>query len=351
MKKLLAAILTAALAFGCVTLFAGCSASIGYILNEDEDGNKYYTVYCSGYSAALDGELVIPSYYGEEEEGTYAPVTEIAAQAFANSGYTKVTIPSTITVIGNAAFAYCYKLQEVVFEDGIQLSSIPRGMFGYCSRLDNVILPDSVTSVGAMSFYYCESLSSVTLPEGLTEIGAEAFEACTSLSYITLPESLTTVGALAFYSSGLKEIVIPENVCDRVYETEDSSATEYGLGLGAFHSCQSLERAVVLGKIETLRSGVFGYCIAMTEIYLPETITCIEGAMYDSNGDFYCGHAFHSDSALEDVYFAGTEEQWNSIDIVTASVSSSGVTYDNSAVVNAEKHYAAILSLINMYDL
>lgn len=347
MKKILAATFAAVIAFACLPVLSGCSASVSYQLNEDEEGNKYYTVYCTGYTSSLKGELVIPSYYGEEGTDAYAPVTEIASQAFANTYYSKVTIPSTITTIGSAAFAYCYSLGEVVFEEGIKLSAIPRGMFGYCSDLTQITVPDGVTGIAPMAFLGCSSLSSVTLPEGITIIGAQAFESCTELASITLPQSLKTIGDLAFYSSGLKQIIIPENVCDvTTVKTDENgeevTTTTYGVGMGAFHSCLSLERAVVLGKIGTIRSGSFGYCTALAEIYLPETVEKIEGVFYASDGSIYCGHAFHNDAELKDVYFAGASSQWDAIEIDNESITNNGATYNNSAITDAQKHYQSV---------
>lgn len=345
MKKILAAVLVAAFALACLPAFSGCSASVSYQLNVDDDGNKYYTVYGTGYNPSLSGELVIPSYYGEEGTDSYAPVTEIAQEAFAGTSFTKVTIPATVTEIGSASFARSYHLTEVVFEEGISLDYIAQGMFGYCSSLVKIEIPYGVSLIKRLAFCGCTLLASVNIPDTVTVIGAEAFESCSALTSVNLPESLTTIGELAFYSSGLTEVVIPANVRDIITVSEDDgeqTSTTYGIGMGAFHSCIDLEKAAVLGKIETVRPGAFGYCTALKEIYLPETVTKIEGPYYTSDGDFYCGHAFHNDGELKDVYFAGTAAQWEAIDIENQSYSNNGASYDNSAVINAEKHYGIV---------
>ena len=115
--------------------------------------------------------------------------------------------------------------------------------------------------------------------------------------------------------------------------------TDYGLGYAAFHSCTSLEKAEVGKGITVLRSGVFGYCTALKEIYLPENLKKVEGAYY-KNGNLECGHAFHSDEALTDIYFAGSEEKWEAVEKVMTPIKEQGTVYDNSALNRAQKHFA-----------
>lgn len=347
---MVAAFLAVVLCVMCLPLLSGCKAGLVYTLNTDEEGNKYYVLSSSGFASSLKGELEIPEYYGEGEN--YAPVTEIAQQGLAGTAYTKITVPETVKTIGVAAFSYDYSLKEVVFADGIEIEEIPQGAFGYCESLQKIVVPDSVKSIGYMAFYECENLSSVILPEGLEIIYAEAFEGCQALGEITLPQTLTTIGSLAFYTSGLTEIVIPDSVRDiEITLTDENGDTQldddgnpvtsvmYGLGYAAFHTCESLTKAVVGSGVTVLRSGVFGYCPALKEIYLPAGLEEVEGAYYVESS-FYYGHPFHNDTALTDVYYAGTEEQWKALlkKVDDTSVSSNGATYDNSALLNAQIH-------------
>ena len=55
-------------------------------------------------------------------------------------------------------------------------------MFGYCSSLTNIIIPDSVTSIGAFAFVSCDSLTNIIIPDSVTSIGDAAFECCTNLT-------------------------------------------------------------------------------------------------------------------------------------------------------------------------
>lgn len=331
-KKFLAAIVAALMLIACVPFISGCSASLNYTLSDD---GSHYIASCSGFKSSLKGELVI----AEEYKGL--PVTEIAQEGFRGTGISKLTVPASITKIGMAAFANCNFLTEAEFASGSPLTEIAQGAFGYCIRLSKVTLPEAVEKIGIYSFIGCENLETVSLPETVTEIGLEAFEDCSALSSIDLPDGLKSIGALAFYNAGLTEITIPASVEDTTYtDDEGEPQTKYGIGVGAFHSCVSLKKAVVNAQIQTLASGTFGYCIALEEVGLPATLKKIEGHIM--NGDkLYIGHAFHNCTALNTVRFAGTQEQWSAITKENEEYKYSGATFNNDAIINATKVFNA----------
>jgi hypothetical protein len=124
-------------------------------------------------------------------------VTSIGDSAFANSGLTSVTIGNGVISIGQNAFSYCSGLTSVTIGDSV--TSIGSQAFSGCGGLTSVIIGDSVISIGDSAFYDCSGLTSVTLPASLTTIGSSAFSNCTSLTSVTLPASLTTIGSYAFY--------------------------------------------------------------------------------------------------------------------------------------------------------
>ncbi|MBR2886833.1 MAG: leucine-rich repeat protein, partial [Bacteroidales bacterium] len=80
------------------------------------------------------------------------------------------------------------------------VTSIGNGAFVYCTSLTSVTIPNSVTSIEDVVFQHCSSLTSVTIPNGVTSIGMGAFADCTSLTSITIPESVTSIGDYAFNS-------------------------------------------------------------------------------------------------------------------------------------------------------
>ena len=79
--------------------------------------------------------------------------------------------------------------------------------FSHCTSLTSVTIPDSVTSIGEYAFSSCTSLTSVTIPDSVTSIGNNAFYNCTSLTSVTIGNSVTSIGHGAFTRcTSLKEV-------------------------------------------------------------------------------------------------------------------------------------------------
>lgn len=338
-KSLIAIIAAAAIATFSVPMFSGCSANVGYLLKTDENGNQYYSVGVEGNKLAMDGELVIPS----EHDGL--PVKEIESGAFTNTKVSKVTIPTTIEIIGTAAFAYNNSLKEVVFEEGSEIDTISWGLFGNCVSLEKVNIPSTVKTIDGYAFYNCRRFEQIDFPLTLEYINENAFEGCSALSSVEFPQSLKRIGDFAFYNcTSIQSIDLPDGMVDteqplldengeQVKDEKGNPATQFipAVGAGSFHTCLSLKTAKIGAGSTVIESGVFGYCTALEEIYLPAGLKEIRGALYKS-GQFYMGHAFHHDGALARIHFGGTQEQWSSVKINNTAVTVNGGTFDNSAI-------------------
>ncbi len=92
---------------------------------------------------------------------------------------TSVTIPDSVTSIGNGAFEYCFDLASVTI--GNSVKSIGRSAFSSCIRLTSVTIPDSVESIGEYAFDSCHRLTSVTIGNSVESIGKWAFRDCSKL--------------------------------------------------------------------------------------------------------------------------------------------------------------------------
>lgn len=88
---------------------------------------------------------------------------------------------------GNKFVELVQRTIKTVTEDDLQGSTFISALaFGGCSELTSVTIPDSVTSIGQQAFYYCSGLTSVTIGNGVTSIGKQAFYDCSSLTSVTM---------------------------------------------------------------------------------------------------------------------------------------------------------------------
>ena len=122
---------------------------------------------------------------------------------------TLVTIPNSVTAIGDQAFAGCRGLTSVTIPNSV--TSIGDWAF-YVSGLTSVTIGNGVTSIGDRAFMFCSSLTSVTIGDNVTAIGDWAFYNCYRLTSIIIPNNVTTIGNLAFSGCQLYSITIGNNV-------------------------------------------------------------------------------------------------------------------------------------------
>lgn len=128
-------------------------------------------------------------------------VRAIATKAFEFYDEVKtVTIPASVSVIGERAFFSCDSLKEIVIPDNVV--EIGNYAFGNCFALESVTLGKGTKTIGQRAFRDCAKLISVTLPEGVESIGPRAFNGCDELYEISLPSTLTFIGGNAFTGCG-----------------------------------------------------------------------------------------------------------------------------------------------------
>jgi hypothetical protein len=89
-------------------------------------------------------------------------------------------------------------LTNVTISNGVK--SIGQDSFFGCVGLTAIIIPGSVTIIGAYAFFICTNLTNVTIRNGVANIGQGAFFGCVGLSGVTIPNSVTSIGAYAFDS-------------------------------------------------------------------------------------------------------------------------------------------------------
>ena len=143
-------------------------------------------------------------------------VTDIGDNAFGLCLELKsITIPKSVTNIGNEAFLRCSALTSIKVEKGNPnydsrnncnaiIETETNTLITGCK---NTIIPNSVTSIGNVAFFDCAKLTSITFPSSLTSIGEDAFFNCTELKSITIPKDVLSIGYGAFgATSNLKKV-------------------------------------------------------------------------------------------------------------------------------------------------
>lgn len=123
-------------------------------------------------------------------------VVRIGNNAFISTGLRSISIPNSVTEIGNYALAYNYSLAGITLPTG--LTYINYALCYGDTSLTGITIPNRVTSIYAYAFGYCSNMNNVTLPEACTSIGNSAFVNCSNLDYIEIPGAVTSIGSGAF---------------------------------------------------------------------------------------------------------------------------------------------------------
>ena len=227
-------------------------------------------------------------------------VTTIGDNAFAGcTGLTSITIPNSVTSIGENAFSGCTGLTSISIPDGVTsiggnaflgisglttitipngVTSINGGLFSGCTGLSSIVIPDGVTFIGIGAFYGCSSLISINIPSDVTFIGERAFMNCTVLSSITIPDGVTSIEGHTFSGcKGLTSITIPNSV---------TSIGEY-----AFYGCSGLTSLPILNSVSSIGNNAFYKCSGLNSFTIGDCVTNI------GSDAFYCC------SNLTSIYF------------------------------------------------
>lgn len=127
---------------------------------------------------------------------------------------TSITIPDSVTSIGNYAFTKCNKLTSINIPNSV--TSIGQGAFQYCTGLTSITIPDSVTSINVSILQNCTGLTNITIPNSVTYIGNIAFSNCTSLTSVTIQATTppTLGNANAFNNTNNCPIYVPAESVD-----------------------------------------------------------------------------------------------------------------------------------------
>ena len=344
-----------------------CGANVTYEL----DSNGLLTI--SGTGEMADYEMQYDS--ASDEYITTAPwgnqakmvvigdgVTGIGAAAFSGcSGLTSVTMGNNVTNIGESAFRGCTGLTGIVLPGSV--TGIGEYAFSNCVGMTTIEIPENVTALGNSAFFGCDNLKEVRynaraaanltglsgafrnagasvggvkviFGESVEKIPGNIFSNCESLTSVTIGSNVTSIGDNAFLGcKGLVEI----NYNARAAEcTEDSFDSGDGLKVTfgdsveripdyIFQDCPGLTSVTIGSSATTIGHYAFNRCTGLTSIKIPESMTDI-GYM-----------AFSGCTSLADVYYGGTERQWDAITIDNG----------NDRLLQANRHCAGKESIVS----
>ena len=243
-------------------------------------GTEYTVTAISGYQSGY-------YTYGAFQDNTYI---------------TSVTIPNTVTSIGQSAFYGCKNLTSATL--GNSVATIGYSAFNSCVSLTEISIPASVESIGSYAFSNCEGLTkanfasvenlcniefssreanplynakvlyingtevtNVTIPSTITQIKPYTFYGDTALISVSVPNTVTTIGSSAFY--GCKSMT-----------TVNVPASVTSIGSGAFGNCRSLTSLSLPNSITSIGSYAFEDCRGLTSINIPTSVTTINNGTF-----------------------------------------------------------------------
>lgn len=288
------------------------------------------------YNNLPDGVIYIGkiaySYKGEMPENTEIILDEdtksISEWAFSKQENLKsITIPESVERIENNAFFCCYGLENADIPQNV--TDIGADAFKFCSSLKKINIPQSVENIGDCAFANCTSLSDIDFPDSAVYIGKTIFDNTVWLE--NQPDGMVYTGKIAYgYKGEMPEntdIAIEEGIkgiacrafenCENLTDITLPQSLEY-IGGSSFSSCNGLTSVNIPSGVDYIGNMAFFACSSLKSVSIPENMKTIQEK------------AFYQCDSLENVYYSGTEEKWNCIEIAAY----------NENLLNCAIHYA-----------
>jgi len=292
---------------------------------------------CDGIDLEIRGTGAMTNYGTDDTAEEYAPwydyretietvriesgVTSIGNHMFyACSSLTSIVIPNSVESIGEGAFSYCYTLEDVTI--GNSVTSIGECAFFQCNSLTSIVIPNSVKSIGVCAFEGCSTLEDITIGSNVTSIGAGAFYGCNSLVSIEIPDCVENIGGGTFANcTALMEINVAEG--NTFFKTVDGLLYSADGALLVCCPASKSDSVTIPNNVTNIGESAFEGCSSLSSIVIPDSVECI--------GE----RAFCQCTALTDVYYAGTQAQWNAMDIDSEG---------NESLTNATIHFNGVIA-------
>ena len=151
-------------------------------------------------------------------------------------------------------------------------------------------IPSFTSAIGNMAFFQCLGLQTINIPNSINMIGESAFLGCENLNSLVIPNSVNSIGSYAFSEcSKLSNVIVPGEI-----ETIPDNAFSY---------CDELSVVSIVSGVSTIGTNAFAGCGSLSSITIPASVVSIQPGAFS-----YC-------RSLSDVYYEGTAEDWNNIEL------------------------------------
>ena len=268
------------------------------------------------YNISTSGDVVIPEYV-TDTGGVKHKVTSINKYTFGGcSEVTSITIPKSVTSIGNCVVSDCDKLVSIIVDSENPVYDSRNNSNAIIETETNrliqgcntTVIPETVTTIGQYSFSYCNLLATISIPDSVKSIEKRAFDSCENLTSITIPDGVTSIDSDAFAW------------CSNLTSSINSNA---------FNGCKGLTSITIPNGVTNIEGAAFKGCSALPSITIPDGVTSIGYSAFEGckglisitipNGVTNIGYyAFNSCSNLASVTYKG--QTYTSISALTTAL-------------------------------
>ena len=258
----------------------------GVVYTLDDSG----AAFASGFTTDLPADLKIAQ--SVTLTSVDYPVIAIGEHAFDGATILeKLTIPTTVTSIGKAAFASNLSLVSVSIPESVK--SIGDYAFDSDGLLSTVTIPNSVTNIGAYAFKGLGSMTSLKIGESVSSIGDYAFYAAASLPRVSIPDSVKSIGSYSFASSGaLVSVTLGKSLAsigEYAFASDVSLAAVVipdsvtRLGAYAFYGDSTLASVSIGESVANIEAGTFYRAGSLVSVSIPKSVKSIGNYAFAAN--------------------------------------------------------------------
>ena len=239
-----------------------------------------------------------PSIY--ESVSIPSTVTKIGDYAFAlNKGMRSVSLPNSIKQIGEYAFAEDEGVKKISLPSGLE--SIGDFAFAWTSITD-ISFPSRLKSIGQSAFYDTKLLK-VRIPSTIKYLDKDVFSCCEDLKEVTFEKGLLKeIPEDLFSYTALSSITIPENIVS--------------IGDSAFYHCLNLKKVSLPKSLKIIGYSAFGLCKSLKNITLPAGVVCLDALFFDVSDGAFSGYSVRGYeeeiknlTKLQSIYYQGSRRQ------------------------------------------